>query len=168
MTKRKTARAVARGYSKALRERGVTLDKRGRARDAAGHFVSTASLQRRVARLRRAEREVIPTAPAHPPPRLVFEQGPAAVQGPAYRAEKKRLRKILGYEPSAAQMTRAIKAIQPKRKPPTYDEVMEHLSNRGVLDHDRFRKVSERFGVRLHDVYGAFFGYPPSVGSRAA
>ena len=46
--------------------------------------------------------------------------------------------------------------------------VMRILDERGVLDHARFQEVSKRFGVPIHDVYGVFFGYPPTVGSRAA
>lgn len=173
-TKSKSARSVARGFTQALRDRGVTIDRRGRARDARGHFVSVTSLERRVARLRKTERA--PERPAKPakPAKAgklepsIFARGPSAVKGPAYQAEKRRLRGILGYEPTEAQMQRAMEAIRPRKKPLTYDEVIDKLRDRGVLDHEMLQRVSQHFGVKLHDVYGAFFGYPPSVGSRAA
>lgn len=54
--RRRTIRSLARGHAAELRERGVRIDRRGRARDEHGHFISRDSLARRVARIEAAER----------------------------------------------------------------------------------------------------------------
>lgn len=106
-------------------------------------------------------------------------------KGEVYQAERKRLRKILGYNPSPQQIERAVKLTKPSippkaTKPPkakkskkpkkveSFDEVMDRVIAAGVLNYQLFEEIAARFNIPLHDVYNVFFGYPPTVGIKMA
>lgn len=234
--KRRTTKAIVRGHVRALRREGYEILGNGRVRNSRGRVISKATLEKKVRSLASQKpprlRDVTPKPPRKvkmapfeepkpgiygprgerlrprekPAVRLVFERGPEAVESEARRAEKRRLRAILGYAPTRAQLDRAMREkIKEKKRgipkvtwefvdrwlvqqskydmvPLTRDErrellrkysldfysVMAKLEERGVLDDAKFRRVASVFGYKLHDVYNVFFGYPPTVGSRAA
>lgn len=110
-TRRSSAAAIAKGRLRALRERGITIDERGRARKA-GAFLSSAALKRAVAASAKKKRPM-PRKPARKPARKPPRK---PTKKPARKPTKKPTRKPPTAAPAPPPIEEALPALTQKER----------------------------------------------------